>query len=217
MEKEHTKSKDSHNVKSWHQQSQKTSSCSHIDCISTINVMLFWKEQPRQSLKTFTYLKPHLIAMVLVLEALFVSFLNVNWLPFPPLTKIPSLGAIDVNFQALMQLWWLLYCYFLSKCKMGVLFISSIDTKMWSLRFHLLSKLKTSKFEMRFVFIQSFSYCYLLFKFRACIVFVSSLNAHLGCCLYFCFVSKHKSQKYLRYSSTHYFGSWAKPLHLKSL
>jgi len=42
--------------------------------------------------------------MVLVLEALFVSFLNVNWLPFPPLTKIPSLGAIDANFQALMQL-----------------------------------------------------------------------------------------------------------------
>ncbi len=47
MEKEHTESKDSHNVKSWHQQSQKTSSCSHVDCISTVNVMLFWKEQPR--------------------------------------------------------------------------------------------------------------------------------------------------------------------------
>jgi len=35
------KAKDSHNVKSWHQQSQKTSSCFHIVCISTINVMLF--------------------------------------------------------------------------------------------------------------------------------------------------------------------------------
>jgi hypothetical protein len=117
-----------------------------------------------------------------------------NWLHFPPLiTKIPSLGTIDANFEALMQLWWLLYCYFLSKCKMGVVFISSIDTKMWSSRFHLLSKLKTSKFEMRFVFVQSFSYCYLLFKCKACIVFVSSLNAHLGCCFYFYFVSKHKS------------------------
>ncbi len=153
--------------------------------------------------------------MVLVLEAFFVSFLNVNWLPFPPLTKIPSLGAIDANFQALMQLWWLLYCYFLSKCKASVVFISSINTKMCSLCFHLLFKLETSKFEVRFVFIQSFSYCYLLSKCKACIVFVSSLNAHLGCCLYFCFVSKHKGQECLCYSSTHYLGSWIKPLHSK--
>jgi hypothetical protein len=43
--------------------------------------------------------------MVLVLEALFISFLNLNWLHFPPLiTKIPSLGTIDANFEALMQL-----------------------------------------------------------------------------------------------------------------
>ncbi len=153
--------------------------------------------------------------MVLVLEAFFVCFLNVNWLPSPPLTKIPSLGTIDANFWALMQLWWLLYCYFLSKCKAGVVFISSINTMMWSLRFHLLSELKTSKFEVRFVSIQSFSYCYLLSKCKACIVFVSSLNAHLGCCLYLCFVSKHKGQECFCYLSTHYLGSWTKPLHSK--
>jgi hypothetical protein len=42
--------------------------------------------------------------MVLVLEAFYVSLKNVNWLPFPPQTKIPSFGAIDANLQALMQL-----------------------------------------------------------------------------------------------------------------
>jgi hypothetical protein len=47
MEREHIESKDSHNVRSWHQQSPKKSSCSHINCISTINVILFWKEEPR--------------------------------------------------------------------------------------------------------------------------------------------------------------------------
>jgi hypothetical protein len=43
MEKDHNKSKDSHNVRSWHWQSQKTSSCSHIDYISTIAVKTHYK------------------------------------------------------------------------------------------------------------------------------------------------------------------------------
>jgi hypothetical protein len=42
--------------------------------------------------------------MVLVLKAFSISFLNVNWLLFPPQTKIPSFGAIDANLQALTQL-----------------------------------------------------------------------------------------------------------------
>jgi len=71
---------------------------------------------------------------------------------------------------------------------------------MWSLHFHLLSKLKTSKFEMKFVFVQSFFYCYLLSKCKACIVFASSLNAHLVCCFYLCYVSKHKRQECFCYS-----------------
>jgi len=80
---------------------------------------------------------------------------------------------------------------------------------------HLLFKLETSKFEVRFAFIQSFSYCYLPSKCKACIGFVSSLNAHLGCYLYFCFVSKHKGRECLCFSSTHYLGFWVKPLHSK--
>ncbi len=142
--------------------------------------------------------------MVLVLEAFYVSFLNVNWLPFPPQTKIPSFGAIDANLQALMQLWWLLLppLQMRSGC---------------CLHLHLPSKLETSKFEMGFVFIQSFCYCYLLSKCKACIVFVSSLNAHLGCCLCLCFVSKHKGQECLCYSSTHYLGPWPKTITFKCL
>jgi hypothetical protein len=50
---------------------------------------------------------------------------------------------------------------------------------------------------------------------KPCVMLFSSLNTHLGCCLHFCFVSKHKGQECLCCSSPHFLGSWPKPLHLK--
>jgi hypothetical protein len=40
IERDHTKSKDSHNVRSWHWQSQNISSCSHIDCKGNLGYRL---------------------------------------------------------------------------------------------------------------------------------------------------------------------------------
>ncbi len=76
MESDHTKSKDSHNMRSWHQQYQKTSSCSHNDCVSTI-VMLFWKQHsltlkfhlPKPSPSSDNYRCFHV--MVFVISTLF--------------------------------------------------------------------------------------------------------------------------------------------------
>lgn len=101
--------------------------------------------------------------------------------------------------------------------KMDIVFVFWINAKMCSfhLCLHFFSKFEVSKLEVRFVSIQSFCYCHFLSKPKACVMLFSSLNTHLGCCLHFCFVSKHEGQECLSSSSPHFFGSWLKPLHLK--